>query len=116
MTVLTAFQERVPDLHAVCLNSLEEQEAAQQDLTVRMGGLPTNADGSPMLDNYFGMLLPAVFVSGDPLKSEAGELLHFYLQAAIEPPFDMDDEKGITGCATLDARVQQTVERAMAKL
>ena len=68
-----------------------------------MGGKPD------ILGGYFGVMLPAVFVDRRPLKSPDGRLLHFWLQEAIEPPFDMDDNLGITGCESLDSRIRKLV-------
>ena len=71
--------------------------------------IATLSGGRPeIFGGYFGVLLPCVVVDGRVLKSDGigtGDSLHVWLQGAIEPPFEMDDERGIVGCASLDRRV-----------
>mmetsp|Transcript_25100 Transcript_25100/g.35043 ORF Transcript_25100/g.35043 Transcript_25100/m.35043 type:complete len:106 (-) Transcript_25100:220-537(-) len=81
----------------------DDQTAAEAYIVKLCGGKPD------ILGGYFGTLLPCVCVDGKPVKSEGigkGDSLHFYLQAAISPPFDMNDEKGIVSCKPLDERIK----------
>ena len=67
-----------------------------------------------LLGGYFGVYLPCIVRRGAPMGAPAPgggggggapTLLHFWLQSAIEDAFELDDEKGIVGCVSLDARV-----------
>ena len=90
--------------------SASDQEALKAEVVEKCGGLPD------ILSGYFGTLLPCVIVKGKVLTSEGGDSLHFWLQGAIEPPFEMDDELGIVGCKGLDERTQQIITRAQSQL
>ena len=129
MTVVHAFKQQATELDFIHVEldklgpSPEEGKSARQleveaDLEDTLGGKPTNADGSPMLSGYFGMLLPALFIDGQAQKGNNGAALHFWLQEAVAanpmvlcmPP---DPEKGIVGSPELDAYIQQLVDRAL---
>ena len=96
----------------------ELQLQVEAELEDTLGGKPTNADGSPMLSGYFGILLPALFIDGQAQKGTNGQALHFWLQEAVAadpmvlctPP---DPERGIIGAPEPDAYIQRLVDRAL---
>eukprot|EP00470_Lotharella_oceanica_P008401 CAMPEP_0170179780 /NCGR_PEP_ID=MMETSP0040_2-20121228/19159_1 /TAXON_ID=641309 /ORGANISM="Lotharella oceanica, Strain CCMP622" /LENGTH=106 /DNA_ID=CAMNT_0010424075 /DNA_START=120 /DNA_END=441 /DNA_ORIENTATION=+ len=94
--------------HVALDKQFSEEDERKPDRKL-CGGLPN------ILNGYFGTLLPCVCIEGKVLKAdgiEKGESLHFYLQGAIEPPYDMDDDKGIVGCKPLNKRIQEIIQTA----
>uniref|UniRef100_A0A7S4L709 Uncharacterized protein n=1 Tax=Paramoeba aestuarina TaxID=180227 RepID=A0A7S4L709_9EUKA len=98
LTTIRVLKEQSVPLTHIPLDTLDNQEQVEKELEEILGGK------AQILDGYFGVHLPAVFVKKESLL-KGGRSLHFWLQEAIDPPFDMDDDKGIIGCAGLDDRL-----------
>jgi hypothetical protein len=112
-------------VRGVALDLLPDKAASEAHL--RALHLAAGFAVSPrLLGGYFGVYLPCIVRRGTPMGAPAGgaggggggggggvpggaapTLLHFWLQGAIEDAFELDDEKGIVGCAPLDARVAE---------
>lgn len=103
-------------VRGVELDKLADRAASEAHL--RALHLAAGFNVSPrLLGGYFGVFLPCIVRRGTPMGAPAGAggggvpgaptLLHFWLQGAIEDAFDLDDEKGIVGCAPLDARIAE---------